>query len=99
MEDEQEQVLSERIDAVLRIVREEMIRANTKYGSFQSTHEGQSVVNEEFLEFQHEVFKDNIHDAVKEAVQVSAMAACFVLDFKDNHSREKAKEGKWMPEV
>ncbi len=68
------------IEAVLALVREELVRATSKFGPMASPHEGYAVVQEEVDEMWQEVKHGTRDAAVREAVQVAAMGARFVLD-------------------
>lgn len=70
----------ERIDAALALVREELIRATSKFGKFASTHEGYAVILEEFDEMWDEIKLNSLDRACEEAVQVAAMATRFLVD-------------------
>ena len=88
--------ISEAIDVVLNDVSDELVRATSKFGAFNSAHEGFAVLEEEFLELRSEVFTNPIkanpaiskHAAIdlhkaamrSEAIQVAAMAMRFVMD-------------------
>lgn len=62
----------------------EVARAKAKHGEqhFNSFHEGFAVLNEEVDELWDEVKKDNYDLAIKEAVQVGAMAIRFVAEMR-----------------
>lgn len=51
----------------------ELDRANALHGKFNSTHEGISVIREEYLELEKEIFWGNPMNARSEAVQMAAM--------------------------
>jgi hypothetical protein len=76
--------LEERIDAVLAEVRAELFKAMTKHPTpFHSPHEGHSVIREELdPELWSHVTGDTGRspEARKEAIQVAAMGARYVLD-------------------
>lgn len=69
---------------VMTLVSEELARAQAKFGSFNSPHEGWAILREEVDELWDEVKLQ--YDArtkermQKEAVQVAAMAIRFILD-------------------
>ena len=69
-----------RIDAVMALVRGELIKATNGFGSFNSGHEGYAVIREELDEMWDEVKANRPDRAGEEAVQVAAMGARFVLD-------------------
>lgn len=66
------------IDSVAR----EYCRATEQYCSFSSAHEGYAVILEELDELWEAVKKSNTEEAIKEAIQVAAMAVRFVIDSK-----------------
>lgn len=68
------------IEAVMAMVRDELMRAIMKFGSFNSPHEGYAVLAEEVDELWDEVKANDRGRAITEAVQVAAMGARFVLD-------------------
>lgn len=72
-----------KVDAAMAIVREELLDARAKYGSFRSTHEGMGVIEEEWQELWDEVIANNTVAASKEAKQVAAMALSFLVDLCD----------------
>ena len=63
---------------------EEYERASTRFGQFNSAHEGYSVILEELDELWEEVKKNgdkrNMETMRKEAMQVAAMALRFMVD-------------------
>ncbi|MEU7814085.1 hypothetical protein [Pseudonocardia sp. NPDC049154] len=70
------------IDAVMALVREELVRATAKFGPFASAHEGYAVIAEEVDELWDDVKANDADGAIAEAVQVAAMGARFVLDME-----------------
>lgn len=73
--------LSKRLDLVLSAVKEEVIRAATKFGKITSRHEGASIIHEEYDEFWNEVKRNAPINQITEGVQLSAMAALYVATF------------------
>lgn len=65
---------------ILEVVAAEVERAVKKFPKFNSTHEGYAVIKEELDELWEEVKKNNKWLAREEAVQVAAMAVCFITD-------------------
>lgn len=62
----------------------EVNRAKEKYPfDFSSTHEGYAVIKEEVDEMWDEIKRNNTELAVKEAIQVAAMAIRFVAEFSE----------------
>lgn len=82
-----------RIYEVVNDVLEEIERANRKYPPMRSAHEGISVIREEVLELEKEVFikqADRDPDRMKqEAIQVAAMAMKFLMDICDGKGKER----------
>lgn len=80
----QERVINDhylvKIDTVLAMVREELIRARTKFPTMRSGHEGFAVIMEELDELWDDIKDNNLPHAKEEAVQVAAMAVSFVVD-------------------
>ena len=68
------------IDAALALVRTELIRATSKHGPFNSSHEGYGVIAEEFDELLDEIRANKRRRQIKEAIQVAAMATRFIVD-------------------
>ena len=66
---------------IIQDVAKELDRANTKFGSFHSTHEGYAVLKEEVDELWDDI-KNNapLADQRKEAIQIAAMAVRFIMD-------------------
>ena len=64
----------------LRAVGLELIRARRRFAPFASAHEGIAVIREEYLELERAVFHGTGEEALEEAVQLSAMAARYVID-------------------
>ena len=96
---EKQECMDKSIDMFLHKVREEIIRAQTKFGDFRSPHEGMSVTREELDEMWDEVKADNIPAAADEAIQVAAMASLFAINFAGSKDREFAKDNKWQPKA
>ena len=71
-----------RVDDVLGEVAEELRRAAAKFPPFRSAHEGLSILEEEVDELVAEVRRKRSDPEAmrREAIQVCAMAARFVLD-------------------
>lgn len=71
------------IDKLLAEVKEELIKATSKFGPMASAHEGYAVIKEELDELWEEVKSkgiyrvENMHD---EAKQIAAMAVRFMMD-------------------
>ncbi len=61
-------------------VSNELLRATTKFGPFNSAIEGLAILEEEVDEFKQEVRHGTIEKARAEAVQVAAMAIRFLID-------------------
>jgi hypothetical protein len=66
-------------DAIL-LIRKELDDATEMFGKMSSTHEGIAVIREEYLELESEVFHGDPDRALKEAIQLGAMAARFLVD-------------------
>lgn len=69
---------------VMNEVLEEVEEAGKNYPPMRSAHEGLSIIREEVLELEQEVFvKQKNRDPLKmrrEAIQVAAMAVRFIMD-------------------
>jgi len=67
---------------VLIAVVAELRRARKGHGVFPSLHHALAVVREEYLEFEHEIFKRDVDPAgvAREAVQLAAMAVRTLSD-------------------
>lgn len=68
------------VDTATNMVRAELIRARSRFPAFRSTHEGWGVIHEEWIELQQAIMANDLTHAIKEAVQVGAMATSFVVD-------------------
>ena len=69
------------LSLTVNVVLQELKRATEKFGAFNSTHEGISVLREEYLELEKEVFwGENPACMGAEAIQVAAMALRFLHD-------------------
>jgi len=75
------------IPTVISMVETELLSATKRYGPFRSSHEGYAVIKEELDELWEEIRKKPYHRSHtalrKEAIQVAAMAARFVLDLNE----------------
>ena len=80
-----------RIDWLLRVTRAELESALGKFGSFNSPHEGKAVIEEELEElWEHcRANTGRSPEAMKEAIQVAAMACRFYLDLLDTERKER----------
>lgn len=58
----------------------ELDRATSKFGSFNSSHEGYAVMKEEFDEMWDEIKRNDIQRSREECVQVAAMAFRYLID-------------------
>ena len=73
------------VNAALGLIAEELDSATEKFGPFVSPHEGIGIILEEFLELMAAVFwgvdlRGGEGDPMKEATQLGAMAARFLVD-------------------
>lgn len=75
-------VTEEQIDKVLALVKGELMKATALHGSMKSAHEGYAVILEEVDELWDEVKADRGYHsgAQREALQIAAMGARYVLD-------------------
>lgn len=75
-------VLEGRVDAILAMVRAEVLAAAYKHAPMNSAHEGSSVIREEFEELWDHVKADTGYsdDAMDESIQIAAMGVRYVLD-------------------
>ena len=73
-----------KVDQVLREVRAEVARAILIYPPMNSTHEGHSVIEEEFDELWDEIKANKGRDepAMVEAIQLAAMGVRYVCDLR-----------------
>lgn len=72
--------LAKKIAATTELVREELVRARAKYGSFRGFHEAWGVIEEEWIELQNAIIGNDPKKIAKEAIQVAAMATSLVAD-------------------
>lgn len=70
------------LGATLALVAEELSRAFGAFGSMASGHEGKAVIEEELEELWEHVKADggDSPEAMREAIQIAAMAMRYVLD-------------------
>jgi len=69
-------------EKILKEILQEYKQATKKFGKFNSTHEGHSVIEEEFDELWDEI-KANTNpmgNMRKEAIQLTAMGLRFIVD-------------------
>ena len=74
-----ERVLKTADEAIIAIIQE-FQSATEKFGTFHNTHEGYAVLKEEVDELWDSVKANDTENALKEAVQVGAMALRFIVD-------------------
>ena len=65
-------------EQVLKLIGDELARAETKHPTWNGKRHGHSVIEEEYIEFRDEVFADNDEAAFKEVVQLGAMCARYM---------------------
>lgn len=86
--------LEARIDAVLAMVKEEVLAACVKHASMNSPHEGSSVIREEFEELWEHV-KDGTGRtaaAMDEAVQIAATGVRYIVDLSIGYINKIERE-------
>lgn len=70
------------VDKAIGLVIEELENTSSKFGAFNSTHEGYAVILEELDELFDEIKLHGDRNGLeKEAKQVAAMAIRFLMDF------------------
>lgn len=70
------------LTGIFSLVLQEIATATAEYGPFHSGHEGYAVMKEELEELWDEIKKKQIAKARQEAIQVAAMAICFLRDVR-----------------
>lgn len=65
-------------DQALKLIGDELARAEAKHPKWDGKRHGHSVIEEEYIEFRDEVFADNDEAAFKEVVQLGAMCARYI---------------------
>lgn len=70
------------LDLVLAEIVAEVQSTTAKYGSFPTRFHGLAVIEEEMDEFKHEVRHGTLDRQRAEAIQVAAMAICYLIDVK-----------------
>jgi hypothetical protein len=90
---------SERIEWLVAIVADELRHATEKFPPFNSAHEGKAVIEEELDELWEHVKADTAYgaDAMREAVQVAAMAMRYVHDLATTMGPVSATEAAHTP--
>ncbi len=71
------------IDAITAAIAQELRRATAKHGPMHSAHEAYGVIAEEWHEFMLAMHKNDLPEMRKEATQIAAMCARFLLDVRD----------------
>lgn len=88
-----------KIEAVISAVRAELSRACSRFPTYRSAHEAIGIIREEYLEFENSVFHESGEAQFKEAKQLAAMAARFMLDI-NTQGAEKPTDitgDEWQP--
>lgn len=78
-------------DEAWDLVTTELTSAVQEFPAFNGAHEGYAVILEELDEMWAEVKANEPTFAVKEAVQVAAMAIRFILDVSDKYGVRKSE--------
>lgn len=75
-----------KLDYALRLVGDEVLRAQDKFAPFNSPHEAWAVIKEELDELWEHCKANNgrSHEARMEAKQIAAMAVRYMLDLKES---------------
>jgi hypothetical protein len=70
------------LESILEALRAEFIRATTKFGSYNSSHEGYAVILEELDELWDEIKPNRGYSeaAMEEALQVAVTAIRYIYD-------------------
>lgn len=73
----------EKLDMMLNAVKKEVLDATSKFGPFNSPHEGYAVIQEELEELWDDIKADKGRqpDAYHEAKQVAAMGIRYMMEF------------------
>lgn len=68
--------------SVVTEVMEELARATAKHGPYPTIHHGVGVIDEEYIEFKTEAYRQKVDGAAlrKECIQLAATAIRFLLD-------------------
>lgn len=66
-------------EEVFSLVSRELDRALELHPEWKGNRHGQSVIEEEYIEFRDEVFADHPEAALREVVQLAAMAVRFAM--------------------
>ena len=77
-------------DQMAELVLNELTRAEVKFPSMHSPHEGLAIIEEEFLEFRQEVFWGTRERQREECIQLAAMAIRFLCDFGETDGEKPA---------
>lgn len=85
----------------LRLVKEELARAQEAFPAMHSTHEGYAVILEELDELWEEIRAGNgaTHRGASEAIQTAAMAIRYLIDLCEEPvaKQHEQKVKDWMP--
>lgn len=79
-------------DKALHCIETECAAAQAKRARFNSGHEGYAVVLEELDEAWQEIKRDDLHAAVREMIQLGAMAVRFVAEIWEQLDNESEAE-------
>ena len=77
------------IPKIAELLIREYAGASNKFPPFRSVHEGLGIIEEEFEELKHEIFKKKSERSIarmrKEASHLGAMAMRFIYDICEEH--------------
>jgi hypothetical protein len=75
----------------IREIYDECRRAQEKFAPIKNSHEGHSIIREEFDEFWEEVKKNDLIKSKQELVQVAAMCLRFLVEVKESNTLNEKK--------
>lgn len=75
-------------EQIAKLIVEEVERAETKHPAWNGRRHGQSVIEEEYIEFRDEVFADNHDAAFTEVIQLAAMC----VRYAKNHAPSSVRQ-------
>jgi hypothetical protein len=75
----------------IKLIEDELERAQKEFPAFHSGHEGYAVLKEELEELWEEIKagRESKHEGISEAVQTAAMALRFLIDLCDEKEIKK----------
>ena len=84
------------LDGVTDAIHNEVAKADARYGSFTSTHEGYGVLAEEVAELLEAIRRNDPGAIQSEAIQVSAVAARIAVSLMNSDTCKRSGIGRYL---